>query len=153
MSSSISHIRKLRRIVLKHDLPRPAEFDQATDEQLQEIYNGIGSDKFKALLGITTALFSVFEASALIHDFCWSKYWNDGSRKRFDSSNNCFRAGNLILASTCSVWFEFFRPQQRAVYRAAGESLYRIVASDLIGWPIWVDGAADSEPGPEQEEN
>lgn len=149
MKYSIAHIRKLRRIVLKHNLPRPVEFDQATDEQLQEIYNGIGSDKFRALLWLTTKLFSVFEASALVHDYCWSKYFNDGSRKRFDFSNNCFRAGNLILASTCGVWFELFRPQQRKAFRTAGESLYRVVASDLIGWPIWLEGAAEAEPGPE----
>ena len=147
MKYSIAHIRKLRRIVVKYDLPRPAEFDQATDEQLQEIYNGIGSDKFSALLWLTTKLFSVFEASALVHDYCWSKYFNDGTRKGFDFSNNCFRAGNLILASTCGVWFEMFRPEQRKLYRAAGDALYRVVASDLVGWPIWRDGAADAEPG------
>lgn len=149
MKYSISHIRKLRRIVVKHDLPRPAEFDQATDEQLQEIYNGIGSDKFRALLWLTTKLFSVFEASALVHDYCWSKYFNDGSRERFTYSNNCFRAGNLILASTCGVWFEVFRPQQRRLFRAAGDALYRVVDSDLIGWPIWLEGATAPEPGPE----
>lgn len=149
MKYSIAHIRKLRRIVLKYDLPRPPEFDQATDEQLQEIYNGIGSNKFRGLLWITTKLFSVFEAAALIHDYCWSKYWNDGSRKRFDFSNNCFRAGNLILASTCGVWFEIFRPEQRKIYRAAGDALYRVVDSELIGWPIWVSGAVLPEPGPE----
>ena len=149
MKYSIAHIRKLRRIVIKYDLPRPAEFDQATDEQLQEIYNGIGSDKFSALLWLTTKLFSVFEASALIHDYCWSKYFNDGSRKRFDFSNNCFRAGNLILASVCGVWFELFRPEQRKAFRTAGEGLYRVVSSDLIGWPIWLAGAAEAEPGPE----
>ena len=149
MKYSIAHIRKLRRIVVKYDLPRPAEFDQATDEQLQEIYNGIGSDKFRALLWLTTKLFSVFEASALVHDYCWSKYFNDGSRKRFDFSNNCFRAGNLILASVCSVWFELFRPEQRKAFRTAGEDLYRVVSSDLIGWPIWLAGAAEAEPGPE----
>ena len=149
MKYSIAHIRKLRRIVVKYDLPRPAEFDQATDEQLQEIYNGIGSKKFSFLLWLTTKLFSVFEAAALIHDYCWSKYFNDGSRKRFDFSNNCFRAGNLILASTCGVWFELFRPQQRKAFRTAGEGLYRVVSSDLIGWPIWLEGAAEAEPGPE----
>lgn len=136
MKFSIAHIRKLRAIVVKRNLPRPAEFDLATDEQLQEIYNGIGSNKFRALLWLTTKLFSVFEASALIHDFCWSKYWNDGSRKRFEYSNNCFRSGNLILALTCGVWFEWSRPQQRAIYRTAGEGLYRVVDSDL-GWGIW----------------
>lgn len=145
----IPHIRKLRWIIIRHNLPRPPEFDQATDEQLQEIYNGIGSNKFRGLLWITTKLFSLFEAAALIHDYCWSKYFNDGSRKRFDFSNNCFRAGNLILASTCSVWFELFRPEQRRLYRTAGEGLYRVVASDLIGWPIWLAGAAEAEPGPE----
>lgn len=145
----LAHVRKLRRIVIKRDLPRPLEFDQASDEQLVEIYNGIGSNKFRSLLGITTAIFQVFEASALIHDYCWSKYFNDGSRKRFDFSNNCFRAGNLILASVCGVWFELFRPEQRKAFRMAGESLYRVVSSDLIGWPIWLEGAAEAEPGPE----
>ena len=149
MKYSIAHIRKLRRIVLKHNLPRPEGFDEATDEQLQEIYNGIGSNKFRSLLWLITKLFSVFEASALIHDYCWSKYFNDGSRKRFDFSNNCFRAGNLILASTCWVWFAVFRPQQRKAFRAAGEVMYGVVASDLIGWPIWLEGAAEAEPGPE----
>lgn len=146
----LAHVRKLRRIVIQRDLPRPLEFDRASDEQLVEIYNGIGSAKFKSLIGITTAVFQVFEAAALIHDYCWSKYFNDGSRARFDFSNNCFRAGNLILASTCGVWFEIFRPNQRRLYRAAGDALYRVVASDLVGWPIWSDGAFDFEPGPEQ---
>ena len=145
-SQRLAHVRKLRRIVIQRDLPRPLEFDQATDEQLVEIYNGIGSAKFKSLLGITTAVFQVFEASALIHDCCWSKYFNDGSRERFTYSNNCFRAGNLILASTCKVWFETFRPQQRKIYRAAGDALYRVVDSELVGWPIWRDGEAQSLP-------
>lgn len=148
-SQRLAHVRKLRRIVIQRDLPRPPEFDQTTDEQLVEVYNGIGSAKFKSLLGITTAVFQVFEASALIHDYCWSKYFNDGSRARFTYSNNCFRAGNLILASTCGVWFAVFRPQQRKIYRAAGESLYRVVDSELMGWPIWRDGATSQEPGPE----
>lgn len=148
-SQRLAHVRKLRRIVIQLDLPRPLEFDKATDEELVEIYNGIGSAKFKSLIGITTAVFQVFEAAALIHDYCWSKYFNDGSRERFTYSNNCFRAGNLILASTCGVWFEVFRPQQRKIYRAAGDSLYRVVASDLIGWPIWLEGATAPEPGPE----
>ena len=148
-SQRLAHVRKLRRIVIQRDLPRLLEFDKSTDEQLVEIYNGIGSAKFKSLLGITTAVFQVFEASALIHDYCWSKYFNDGSRERFTYSNNCFRAGNLILASTCKVWFEVLRPQQRKIYRAAGDALYRVVDSELIGWPIWLEGAAEAEPGPE----
>lgn len=138
MTSSLAHIRKLRAVVLKHNLPRPPEFDLATDEQLQSVYNGIGSKKFSLLIWLTTKLFSVFEAAALIHDFCWSKYWNDGSRARFSFSNNCFRAGNLILSLTCGVWFEWFRPQQRAIYRTAGDGLFRIVDSEAIGWPIWL---------------
>lgn len=149
MEQKVAHVRKLRAIVLRLNLPRPKEFDTATDEQLAEIYNGIGSDKFKMLLWLTTNIFSVFESAALIHDYCWSRFFNDGSRERYDYSNNCFRAGNLILASTCGVWFEVFRPQQRAVFRTSGELLYRVVASP-IGWGIW-SGAehVDVEPGPE----
>ena len=40
-------------------------------------------------------------------------------------------------------------PQQRKAFRTAGEGLYRVVSSDLIGWPIWLEGAAEAEPGPE----
>lgn len=50
MEQKVAHVRKLRAIVLRLNLPRPKEFDTATDEQLAEIYNGIGSDKFKMLL-------------------------------------------------------------------------------------------------------
>lgn len=148
-AQKVAHVRKLRAIVLRLNLPRPKEFDTATDEQLAEIYNGIGSDKFKMLLWLTTKIFSVFEAAALIHDYCWSRFFNDGSRERYDYSNNCFRAGNLILACSCGVWLEVFRPQQRAVFRTSGELLYRVVASP-IGWGIW-SGAehVDVEPGPE----
>lgn len=144
----LAHVRCLRATVIRLDLPHPVEFDAATDEQLAEEYNGIGSDKYRALLGITTAVFHVFEAAALVHDFGWSKLWNDGTRARFEQSNNRFRAGNLILASTCHVWFGWLRPQQRAIYRAAGDALYRVVASD-IGWDCWKAGAAEHEPGPE----
>ena len=144
----ISHIQRLRRNVIKQDLPRPPEFDQATDDQIQSVYNGIGSDKFSNILKITTDVFEAFEASALIHDFGWSELWNDGSRERWTVSNNRFREGNLILASTCGVWFGWLRPQQRTIYRAAGDALYRVVASDDIGWPIWRD-AEHCEPGPE----
>lgn len=147
--SKLAHVRKLRRIVVKRDLPRPPEFDACTDDELTGIYNGIGSDKFRFLLGITTAVFGVFEASALVHDHGWSPFYNDGSKKRFDQTNNRFRAGNLVLASTCGVWFGWLRPQQRAVYRAAGETLYRVVDGP-IGWSVWGSSACrEDEPGPE----
>lgn len=144
----LQRIRRLRALVIKYNLPRPAEFDTATDEQLQKEYNGIGSKKFRALLWLTTKLFAIFEAAALIHDYCWSKLWNDGTRYRWRKSNNFFRAGCMILAATCGVWFEWARPQQRAIYHSSGEALYRVVDSDLIGWPIWRD-AEHCEEGPE----
>lgn len=147
--TKLDHVRALRTKARKLDLPRPAEFDAATDEQLAEIYNGIGSDKYHPLLWLTTKIFSVFEPSALIHDFGWSRLWCDGSRERFDIANNRFRAGNLILACSCGVWFGWFRIWQRTLYRQSGELLYRVVASD-IGWDIWVKaGRMDAEPGPE----
>ena len=147
--TKLDHVRKLRRIVVKRDLPRPPEFDACTDDELAGIYNGIGSDKYHPLLWLTTKIFSVFEPSALIHDFSWSRLWCDGSRERFDTANNRFRAGNLILACTCGVWFGWFRPWQRTLYRQSGELLYRVVASD-IGWDIWVKAERmDVEPGPE----
>ena len=51
--TNLDHVRTLRAKARKLDLPRPAEFDAATDEQLAEIYNGIGSDKFKSLLWLS----------------------------------------------------------------------------------------------------
>jgi hypothetical protein len=147
--TKIDHVLALRAKVIKLNLPRPAEFNLATDEQLAEIYNGIGSEKFRYLLWLTTKIFGVFEASALIHDFGWSPLWCDGSRERFEQANNRFRAGNLILACSCGVWFGWFRPWQRVLYRQSGELLYRVVASD-IGWDIWSKAQRmDVEPGPE----
>lgn len=144
----LAHIRKLRAVVVSRDLPRPAEFDATTDEELQAIYNGIGSDKFKGLLWLTTRVFGVFEPAALVHDYGWSPMWCDGSRERYDQSNNRFRAGCLILACTCHVWFGWLRPQQRALFRSSGELLYRVVASP-IGWGIWSGEKREIEPGPE----
>lgn len=136
MKSSIAHIRKLRATVRKYDLPRPAGFDALTDEQLQACYNGIGSEKFASLLWLTTRIFEVFEAPAMIHDAGWALY-NDGTVTEWERSNNRFRAGNRIMAETCRVWFGWFRPAQRMLFRQSGELLYRVVSSQVIGWPIW----------------
>ncbi len=145
----LAHVRNLRAKVVKLDLPRPPEFDACTDDELTGIYNGIGSDKFRFIIGLTDVIFGVFEPSALIHDHGWSPLYCDGTQKRFDQTNNRFRAGNLILASTCGVWFGWMRPQQRRVYRAAGETLYRVVDGP-IGWSVWKNAAhCDVEPGPE----
>jgi hypothetical protein len=147
--TKLDYDRSLRAKVVKLDLPRPPEFDLATDEQISENYNGIGSDKYHSLLWLTTKIFEVFEAAAMVHDFSWSPLWCDGSRERFEKANNRFRAGNLILACTCGVWFGWFRPWQRVLYRQSGELLYRVVESG-IGWDIWSKAKRmDVDLGPE----
>ena len=66
----------------------------------------------------------------------WTLY-NDGTVTEWERSNNRFRAGNRIMAETCHVWFGWFRPAQRMLFRQSGELLYRVVSSQVIGWPIW----------------
>lgn len=136
----IDKIRRLRRLIVKLDLPRHPEFDIASDEEICREYNGIGSKKYQRLIGITTKVFQIFEAPAVIHDHACAKPQNDGSKYRFDLANDRFRAGNKIMAKTCHVWFECFRPQQRDLYRAAGETLYGFVIS-RFGWECWLENA------------
>lgn len=151
MTYSIQHIRNLRRIVVARNLPRPEWFDGLSDDYLQSVYNGIGSDKYKSLLWLTTEIFETFEPAALIHDSAWAPANNDGSVERWRQSNSDFRAGCHILAATCGVWFGLFRPQQRRLFHANADLLAAVVSSHSIGWPCWLSGA-NPETGPERME-
>lgn len=132
---SLPHIQNLRSKIFRWNLPRPEWFDMVQDKVVQEYYNGIGSEKYKLLLGVTTKVLSIYEPAALIHDVQWSKL-GLGMCSTFEESNGMFRAGCHICASHAKPIIHIFRPSQRRMYHEIGEDLFRVV-NGPIGEKVW----------------
>ena len=126
----------------------PQAYVDATAEELAEICNGIGTDKFgPVVLGVSSGLFRIFTDDADIHDYWWTKL-NDGSREAWHKSNSDFRHNTGVTASFCDGPFELIRDGERDLLQELGEALAWVVSTEEIGWPIWRD-AEHCEPGPE----
>ena len=78
--------------------------DKYTNEQLAEIYNGLGSDGMPPWLRkAATFLSPDLEATALIHDVEWHEA--DGTREGFTASNDRFkRNGRRSARCRFAVW-------------------------------------------------
>ena len=139
---SLDHIRTLRAKARKLGLYAHPSFWTATDEALQASYNGIGSDKFKVLLGITTEIFELFEPAALIHDWDWGPC-NFGVDSSWHEANERFRHNCYILAMASKIWFGIFRPQIRVMRCWWGNRLADVVSSK-IGREIYHGNAGAS---------
>lgn len=137
----IKHIVRLRNAVDRYGLPYFDGFASLTCAQLQQMYNGIGPDKFgDALLDLSTDLFTVFEPAALIHDAaCTPKRYggdNDGTYAGFVCANNHFAAACNTIANESRLYFGWFRPAQRDLRRFVGRQLARAVTTD-IAWDAY----------------
>lgn len=146
MTFELDHVIRLRKLVDEYGLPAWPGFYDLTVPQLQRMYNGIGPDKYgKAVSELTTDILSIYEPAALIHDAGFTAQAlggdNDGSHAGFACINRDFADGCQILANKSKIWFELFRPQQRALRRFVGRQLAHAVSSDA-GWDVWV---ADSK--------
>lgn len=142
---STDHIVRLRNAVDRYALPYFDGFAALNVRQLQQLYNGIGPEKFGAALrDLSTDLFTAFEPAALVHDAaCTSKRRggdNDGTYAGFVCANNHFAAACAAIAEESRLYFGWFRPAQRDLRRFVARQLAHAVTGD-IAWDAYREAA------------
>lgn len=88
-------INELRKKCYELELEGKEILDKYTDEDLEEIYNGIGPDRFPDWLReIVTESAELFEPAALIHDV---EYEEGGTKEQFTEANERFKRNCYAL--------------------------------------------------------
>ena len=107
----IDEIRRLRKACEDMELENRETLAKYTDEQLSDIYNGIGPEGFPGWLRkALDALHPSLRPVAMIHDVEWHE--SDGSRTTFDMSNALFRRNGCKVACESFGWW---RPRRYKV--------------------------------------
>lgn len=109
--ADIDEIRRLRRACEDMELENREMLDKYTDEQLSDMFNGIGPQGFPGWLRkALDALHPSLKPVAMIHDVEWSE--SDGRRETFDESNERFRRNGITVACASFGWW---RPRRYKV--------------------------------------
>ena len=111
--------------------------DRYSEEEIAEIYNGIGPDRFPDWLRkIVTESAELFEAAALIHDV---EYDEGGTREQFTAANDRFRRNCYTLVKDRCGWYDIRR--YLWMNKARRWSNY----CELFGWSGWTkpEGVAE----------
>jgi len=107
----IDEIRRLRRACEDMELENRELLAKYTDEQLSDMFNGIGPQGFPGWLRkALDALHPSLKPVAMIHDVEWSE--SDGRRETFDESNERFRRNGITVARESFGWW---RPRRYKV--------------------------------------
>lgn len=113
--------------------------------------NGVGSDDstVKWTVGLLNAFLRWMIFASVVHDECWcGKWFNDGSRERFEFSNALFRDLLLCKADASFRWLPFVGEKLREGRRFEARRAYAVLMSDNC-YRIW-QANAEVEPGPER---
>ena len=107
----IDEIRRLRRACEDMELENRELLAKYTDEQLSDMFNGIGPQGFPGWLRkALDALHPSLKPVAMIHDVEWGE--SDGRRETFDESNERFRRNGITVACESFGWW---RPRRYKV--------------------------------------
>ena len=107
----IDEIRRLRRACEDMELENRELLAKYTDEQLSDMFNGIGPQGFPGWLRkALDALHPSLKPVALIHDVEWSE--SDGRRETFAASNDRFARNGCTVACASFGWW---RPRRYKV--------------------------------------
>ena len=107
----IDEIRRLRKACEDMELENRELLAKYTDEQLSDMFNGIGPQGFPGWLRkALDALHPSLKPVAMIHDVEWSE--SDGRRETFDESNERFRRNGITVARESFGWW---RPRRYKV--------------------------------------
>ena len=107
----IDEIRRLRRACEDMELENRELLAKYTDEQLSDMFNGIGPQGFPGWLRkALDALHPSLKPVALIHDVEWSE--SDGRRETFAASNDRFARNGCTAACASFGWW---RPRRYKV--------------------------------------
>ena len=107
----IDEIRRLRKACEDMEQENRELLAKYTDEQLADMFNGIGPEGFPGWLRkALDALHPSLKPVAMIHDVEWSE--SDGRRETFDESNERFRRNGITVARESFGWW---RPRRYKV--------------------------------------
>ena len=91
-------------IASQTNLKGRAILNKFTIEQIRQIYNGLGPDRFpRWLREIVTLANGLFEPAALIHDV---RYHIGGTKEDFTAANDEFRENCYTLVNAAYSWYD-----------------------------------------------
>ncbi|OQA76210.1 MAG: hypothetical protein BWY31_04646 [Lentisphaerae bacterium ADurb.Bin242] len=128
--ASLQEIIDLRARAEKLQLENREILDKYSDEELSQIYNGIGPDAFPAWLRrVISELHPTLAVVAFIHDVEW--YESDGSEEKFAESNTRFKTNGYKVAKAEYGWYNPLRYIVMNDARRFGN------LCQLFGWDAW----------------
>ena len=102
--ATIQRIRQLITIAREYSLYGLEAVYRFDEDELKEIYNGIGPDRFPDWLRlIITGANGLFEPAALIHDV---RYHRGGTKADFTAANNEFQENCYLLVKAAYSWYD-----------------------------------------------
>lgn len=151
MNVSPEQVKKSLTRLLRIGAPLPPGLEKFSYAKIASYCNGIGSDDpaTKWLVAPTTFVFNWMFDASVPHDMWWSPEYNDGTRKRFELSNQYWHETLDFMAedSLGWVWPKPLRQDLRNGRKWEADKSYKILMSDKC-WEIWQKNA-EIEPGPE----
>lgn len=128
----IEKVAALRKKAVELKLENAGILDKYTDEQLSDIYNGIGPEAFPEMLrSLLDSLNPTLEPCALIHDVEWHE--SDGTEASWEASNKRFDTNGRILANAEYGWWN---PYRYIVRHRAG--VFADACGTSVGWAGWL---------------
>ena len=125
-----SEISKLRKMAVEAELDGASKLKRYSLDDLQKIFNGIGSDKFpESIRELLDELNPTLLPVALIHDVEWHK--SDCKMETFTASNDRFKENGIKIAK---YRYGILDPRRYFVIHQAkrfGE------LCQLFGWSAW----------------
>ena len=126
----IDEIRSLRKACEDMELENREILDKYTDEELADMFNGIGPQGFPGWLRkALDALHPSLKPVALIHDVEWSE--SDGRRETFAASNDRFARNGCTVACASFGWW---RPRR---YKVMWDAWKFARICQRFGWSAW----------------
>lgn len=123
----IENIARLRGLCVRYELSGSEILGEYTDEQLAELYNGIGPDWFPSKLrDAIDNLCSSLQPMALIHDVRWCR--SDGTRRSFYGTNEELRENGYAIAENLYKWWDIRRYWLKHQAKVFGD------LCDSFGW-------------------
>ena len=129
--ADIDEIRRLRKACEDMELENRELLAKYTDEQLSDMFNGIGPQGFPGWLRkALDALHPSLKPVAMIHDVEWSE--SDGRRETFDESNERFRRNGIAVACASFGWW---RPRR---YKVMWDAVKFARICQRFGWSAFL---------------
>ena len=130
MGTTTEEARRLREQCEKYELENREILAKYTDEQLADIYNGIGPEAFPQWLrAALDAVHPSLAPVAFIHDVEWHE--SDGSEESFAESNARFRRNGVKVACAAFAWW---RPRR---YKVMWDAWKFSRICQRFGWSAW----------------